>query len=65
MTFNEANTVEQMILDVCEKLGWQFVPGPQVSCQAADVFVDSPLRDALIRRNPEIAAQGSEVINAG
>lgn len=55
--FNEANTVEQMILDACEGLGWQFVPGPQLPRQAADVFVESQLRDALIRLNPEIAAQ--------
>ena len=55
--FNEANTVEQMILDACQGLGWQFVPGPQLPRQAADVFVESQLRDALIRLNPEIAAQ--------
>lgn len=57
MTFNESNTVEQMILDACQGLGWQFVPGPQLPRQAADVFVESQLRDALIRLNPEIAAQ--------
>ena len=55
--FNEANTVEQMILDACQGLGWQFVPGPQLPRQAAEVFVESQLRDALIRLNPEIAAQ--------
>ncbi|MCA9124031.1 MAG: type I restriction endonuclease subunit R [Planctomycetaceae bacterium] len=55
--FNEANTVEQMILDACQGLGWQFVSGPQLPRQAADVFVESQLRDALIRLNPEIAAQ--------
>lgn len=57
MTFNEANTVEQMILDTCQALGWQFVPGPTLPRQAADVFVESKLRDALIRLNPEIEAQ--------
>ena len=55
--FNEANTVEQIILDACQGLGWQFVPGPQLPRQAADVFVESQLRDALIRLNPEIATQ--------
>ena len=53
--FNEANTVEQMTLDACQGLGWQFVPGPQLPRQAADVIVESQLRDALIRLNPEIA----------
>ena len=57
MTFNEANTVEQMILDACQELGWQFVSGPELPRQASDVFVESQLRDALIRLNPEIAAQ--------
>jgi type I restriction enzyme R subunit len=55
--FNEANTVEQMILDACQGLGWQFVPGPQLPRQAAEVFVESKLRDALVRLNPEIAEQ--------
>jgi hypothetical protein len=39
MTFNEANTDEQMILDACQGLGLQFVPGRQLPRQAADVFV--------------------------
>ena len=39
MTFNDANTVEQMILDACQGLGWQFVPRPQLPRHAADVFV--------------------------
>jgi hypothetical protein len=38
--FNEANTVEQMILDACQELGWQYLPGPQLARQAADVFVE-------------------------
>tara|TARA_R110002072_G_scaffold302603_1_gene486679 strand:+ start:140847 stop:140984 length:138 start_codon:yes stop_codon:yes gene_type:complete len=28
MTFNEANTVEQMILDGVESAGWNYVAGP-------------------------------------
>jgi len=57
MTFNEANTVEQMILNSCGQLGWKYVPGPSLSRQASDVFVESSLRQALIKLNPEIAAQ--------
>lgn len=57
MTFNEENTVEQMILDTCQDLGWEFVSGPQLPRQAGDVFLESNLRDALIRLNPEIADQ--------
>jgi type I restriction enzyme R subunit len=57
MTFNESNTVEQMIIDACLGLGWQFIPGPQLARQATDVFVESKLKETLIKLNPEIAAQ--------
>src|SRR6184192_741543 len=92
MSFNESNTVEQMILDAVENLGrttdvepmhdkppgaslggeftpsrWSYVPGLQVPRQLSDVMVESWLREALIRLNPEIAAQpdrADEVIYA-
>jgi type I restriction enzyme R subunit len=93
MSFNESNTVEQMILDVVENLGrttaaepmhdapgwgaslgaefkpsrWSYVPGLQVPRQPGDVMVESWLREALLRLNPEIAAQpdrADEVIYA-
>ena len=57
MTFNESNTVEQMVLDACVSLGWRYVPAPSLPRQPSDVFVESLLRQALIRLNPEIAAQ--------
>jgi len=31
MSFNEANTVEQMVLDACIQNGWEYVPGPSHS----------------------------------
>ena len=92
MSFNESNTVEQMILDAVENLGrttavepmhdappgaslggefkpacWNYVPGVQVPRQPGDVMVESWLREALLRLNPEIAAQpdrADEVIYA-
>jgi type I restriction enzyme R subunit len=92
MSFNESNTVEQMILDAVENLGrtsavepmhdkppgaslgdefkpsrWSYVPGVQVPRQPGDVMVESWLREALLRLNPEIAAQpdrADEVIYA-
>ncbi len=57
MTFNEANTVEQMVLDACVSNGWTYATGPSLSRQASDVFVESSLRQALIILNPEIAEQ--------
>ena len=57
MSFNEANTVEQMVLDSCVSNGWTYAAGPSLSRQASDVFVESSLRQALIKLNPEIAEQ--------
>lgn len=37
--------------------GWKFVPAEQLPRQHSDVFVESMLREALIRLNPEIKAQ--------
>ena len=48
-----------------QELGWQFVSGQQLARQAADVFVGSQLRDALIRLNPEIAAQPDRTVQGG
>ena len=92
MSFNESNTVEQMILDAVENLGlttdiepmhepgadgslgaefkpsrWIYVPGLQVPRQPGDVIVELWLREALVKLNPEIAAQpdrADEVIYA-
>jgi type I restriction enzyme R subunit len=81
MSFNEANTVEKMILDTIgdrpgtrrvrahesepgESLGdkftperWSYIPWAEVPRQPGDVMVESWLREALVRINPEIAAQ--------
>ncbi len=38
-------------------IGWRYVAPADVPCQIQEVLVESWLRDALIRLNPEIAAQ--------
>jgi type I restriction enzyme R subunit len=38
-------------------LGWQYIPSGQLPRRETDVLVEQYLRDALIRLNPEIAAQ--------
>lgn len=60
--FNEANSVEDFIRDLlCGRagarpsLGWEYIPREQLPRSATDVLIDSHLRDALIRLNPEIA----------
>ncbi|TWT44976.1 Type I restriction enzyme-like protein [Phycisphaerae bacterium RAS1] len=62
MTFTESNTVEQMILDAASVSGsagssWAYCPGVELPRQRSDVMVEPWLREALIRLNPEIAAQ--------
>jgi type I restriction enzyme R subunit len=62
--FNEANSVEDFIRNIlCGRqppqtgtgLGWQYIHGSQLPRTENDVLVESHLRDALIRLNPEIA----------
>jgi type I restriction enzyme, R subunit len=65
MSFNESNSVEQMILDAVSYrsltnqaiAGWNYLPGPQLPRLRSDVMVESWIREALINLNPEIAAQ--------
>ena len=76
MSFNEENTVEQMVLDtLCNRVseeylseapeqlygnevkGWHYIAADDLPRQHSDVFVESMLRDALIRLNPEIKNQ--------
>jgi hypothetical protein len=97
MTFTEANTVEQMILDAVTgrhpdtrpvtggkkaavglgedlpgwgaSLGgefrpahWDYIPADQIPRKPGDVMVESWVREALIRINPDIAAQPDRAI---
>ena len=55
--FTESNTVEQMVIEACVSLGWRYVPASSLPRQPSDVFVESLLRQALIRLNPATAAQ--------
>ena len=62
MSFNESNTVEQMILDAATKHGdkesnWIYVFGPQLPRRNSEVMVESWVRESLVRLNPDIAAQ--------
>jgi type I restriction enzyme R subunit len=80
MSFNESNTVEQMILDAAAKGGgvgplfalgrlqaestlppapaaWDCVPASDLPRTNSDVMVEPWVREALVRLNPEIAAQ--------
>lgn len=74
MSFNESNTVEQMILDVLtgREAGpraelWNYQPPTGVPRKPAEAMVEAWLREALIRLNTEVAEEpdrADEVIYA-
>lgn len=55
--FNEENTVERLVLDTLSGAGWRFMAADDVPRQHGDVLVESMVREALIRLNPEIRQQ--------
>ena len=56
--FTEANTVRDFLRDRLSKhdIGWHMVPGPTLDREEADPLITSAVRKALIRLNPDIAA---------
>ena len=56
-TFSEADTVENLFVDNVVQIGWRYVYAPLLSRHTSEVFVETMLRDALVKLNPEIAAQ--------
>mgnify|MGYP006873236626 CR=1 FL=1 len=54
VTFNEDNTTEQMIVSTLVKNGWEYIPADDLDRDESDVMVESMVREALIRLNPEI-----------
>jgi type I restriction enzyme R subunit len=64
--FNEANTVEDFLRDrLCRgehgRKEWKFSSGTELNRSEEDVLIVSDVRDALIRLNPDIAAQPERV----
>jgi len=55
MTFNEANSVRDLVRDRAVARGWAFVPGNETRADNADYIVAAKVREALARLNPEIA----------
>ena len=55
--FNEA-TVEQMIIDSLKSNGWEYIPADQLPRRYNDVMVESMVKDALLRLNPDIKEPG-------
>ena len=57
--FNEATVVEAFILERMTIAGWTYAFGPLLARQTTDVIVEPELIAALVRLNPEIAADPS------
>ncbi|KAF6562615.1 HsdR family type I site-specific deoxyribonuclease [Paenibacillus sp. EKM202P] len=57
--FNEDNTIEQMVLTSLKNNGWKFIPAEELQREYSDVMVETMVKEALIRLNPEIAEEPS------
>ena len=57
--FNEDNTIEKMVLSSLSNNGWNYIPAEELPRAYSDVMVEPMVKDALIRLNPEIAAEPS------
>ncbi|MDQ1232602.1 type I restriction enzyme R subunit [Paenibacillus sp. SORGH_AS306] len=57
--FNEDNTIEQMVLTSIKDNGWNFIAAEDLQREYSDVMVESMVKEALIRLNPEIAEEPS------
>ena len=57
--FNEDNTTEQMLLATLQRNGWEYIPAEDLDRDESDVMVESMVRSALVRLNPEIAQDES------
>ncbi|MFZ2756868.1 MAG: HsdR family type I site-specific deoxyribonuclease [Atopobiaceae bacterium] len=52
--FNEDNTTEKMVVDTLRGHGWKYVPAEELPREHSDVLVETMVKDALVRLNPEI-----------
>jgi len=52
--FNEANAVEEFILDRMVRLGWTYVFGPDLPRMNGDVLLESVLTEALCSLIPRL-----------
>lgn len=58
-TFNEDNTIEQMIISTLKNNGWKYIPAEELPRMHSDMLVEPMVKEALIRLNPEIAEDPS------
>ncbi len=59
MIFDEANSVRDLVRDQAVLNEWEFIEGSSLERARDDVVIDSHLRAALVRLNPDIAVDPS------
>lgn len=59
--FQRAAVAEESSRYADKLKGWRFVPVESLEREYSDVFIESMVREALIRQNPEIKAQPDRV----
>ena len=52
--------IEQMVLDTIAENGWKYIASEDLPRQHSDVLVESKVKEALIRLNPEIKSDPSK-----
>ncbi|MDL2292512.1 HsdR family type I site-specific deoxyribonuclease [Acholeplasma sp. OttesenSCG-928-E16] len=57
--FNEDNTIEQLVITTLKHNGWTYIDKDHLKRELSDVMVESMVKAALIRLNPEIAEEPS------
>ncbi|MEK3674149.1 type I restriction endonuclease subunit R [Paenibacillus sp. FSL R10-2771] len=57
--FNEDNTIEQMTMTTLKSNGWKYITAEELPREYSDVMVETMVKEALIRLNPEIAEEPS------
>lgn len=57
--FNEANSVRDFVRDLVKSADIPFVPGNELPRRLDEVLLEGTVKDALVRLNPEIAADPS------
>jgi type I restriction enzyme, R subunit len=63
--FNESNSVRDFVRDLVKSAEVPFVPGNELPRRTDEILLEGSVKDALVRLNPEIAAdpgKGDEVI---
>lgn len=61
-TFNEQNTVEQMLINAATKCGWTYIASQEIPRSTNDVLVGEWLIEALLKFNDIAADQAEQII---